>query len=249
MVAEGTGAKLNRLLIRYVVGKSRETSYDLPGLGFTYGNKPKRTEESAGNIIFSWVAGEKSKKKKKGKDIIYENRMANINGCINTKQANEWRDAYRARKEAKEAKRRELLLKIQADEMLGVEVKKEDKEAVEEGPKKPWEGDICFGSISVPSEPVGKLLIGLGNVEDPTYADLSGQQPLGVCRNQGPLFQICFTKTAGKSPSRKTDLNCPNSKISTSLFELMATFVAAMPLFIQNVNVNSCTIIFTNNIL
>ena len=47
MVAEGTGAKLNRLLIRYVVGKSRETSYDLPGLGFTYGNKPKRKEESA----------------------------------------------------------------------------------------------------------------------------------------------------------------------------------------------------------
>ena len=179
MVAEGTGAKLNRLLIRYVVGKSRETSYDLPGLGFTYGNKPKRKEESAGNIIFSWVAGEKSKKKKKGKDIIYENRMANINGCINTKQANEWRDAYRARKEAKEAKRRELLLKIQADEMLGVEVKKEDKEAVEEGPKKPWEGDICFGSISVPSEPVGKLLIGLGNVEDPTYADLSGQTAAG----------------------------------------------------------------------
>ena len=63
--------------------------------------------------------------------------------------------------------------------MLGVEVKKEDKEAVEEGPKKPWEGDICFGSISVPSEPVGKLLIGVGNVEDPTYADLSGQTAAG----------------------------------------------------------------------
>ena len=179
MVAEGNGAKLNRLLIRYVVGKSRDTSYDLPGLSFTYGNKPQRSEEPAGNIIFSWVAGEKSKKKKKGKDIIYENRMANINGCINTKQANEWRDAYRARKEAKEAKRREMLLKIEADESLGIAVKKEDKEAVQEGPKKPWEGDICFGSISIPSEAVGTLLVGVGNVKDSTYADLSGQTAAG----------------------------------------------------------------------
>ena len=179
MVAEGNGAKLNRLLIKYVVGKSRDTSYDLPGLSFTYGNKPKRTEEPAGNIIFSWVAGEKSKKKKKGKDIIYENRMANINGCINTKQANEWRDAYRARKEEKEAKRREMMLKIEADESLGIAVKKEELEAVQEGPKKPWEGDICFGSISVPSEPVGKLLAGMGIVPDSTYADLSGQTAAG----------------------------------------------------------------------
>lgn len=179
MVAEGNGAKLNRLLIKYVVGKSRDTSYDLPGLSFTYGNKPKRNEESAGNIIFSWVAGEKSKKKKKGKDIIYENRMANINGCINTKQANEWRDAYRARKEEKEAKRREMMLKIEADESLGIAVKKEELEAVQEGPKKPWDGDTCFGSISIPSEPVGKLLVGMGNVADTTYADLSGQTAAG----------------------------------------------------------------------
>ena len=88
--SEGNGAKLNRLLIRYVVGKSRGTSYDLPGEDFTYGIPgASGAGEPAGKIIFSMPVVEKKKKKiKEGKNIIYENRRANMAGCINTKQAN-----------------------------------------------------------------------------------------------------------------------------------------------------------------
>ena len=82
-------------------------------------------------------------------------------------------------------------------------MKKEDKEAVEEGPKKPWEGDICFGSISVPSEPVGKWLIGLGNVEDPTYADLSGQTAAGRLKPRSTNSVDLLYKNSRKKPSRK----------------------------------------------
>ena len=59
--------------------------------------------------------------------------MANINGCINTKQANEWRDAYRARKGGKKQNVRNVVKKIEADESLEIAVKKEDIEAVQEG--------------------------------------------------------------------------------------------------------------------
>lgn len=175
--SEGNGAKLNRLLIRYVVGKSRETSYDLPGRDFTYGVPGGAGTEPAGKIIFSMPVREKAKKKvKEGKNIIYENRRANMAGCINTKQANEWRDNYRAKKAARMKKARETLLAAQADQSLGLPA---SEEVEEEPAKKPWAEDQCFGRVSLPSESVGKLMVGLGVVEDKTYADLSGQTSAG----------------------------------------------------------------------
>ena len=174
--SEGNGAKLNRLLIRYTVGKSRGTSYDLPGKGFIYG-VPGAGGEPAGKIIFSMPTREKSGKKiKEGKNIIYENRQANMAGCINTKQANEWRDKYRARKAAKIKKQQEALLAMQSAESLGIEA---NEDVQEEHEKKRWAQGQCFGRVSLPSEPVGAILIGLGVIEDPIYADLSGQTSAG----------------------------------------------------------------------
>ena len=71
-VSEGNGAKLNRLLIRYTVGKSRGTSYDLPGEDFTYGVPGGGNDaEPAGKIIFSMPVPQKQAKKEvKLKDII-----------------------------------------------------------------------------------------------------------------------------------------------------------------------------------
>ena len=97
-------------------------------------------------------------------------------GCINTKQANEWRDKYRAKKAAKIKKQQETRLAMKSTESLGIEV---NEDVTEETEKKPWAQDQCFGQVSLPSEPVGAILIGLGVVEDPVYADLSGQTSAG----------------------------------------------------------------------
>ena len=176
-VSEGNGAKLNRLLIRYTVGKSRDTSYDLPGEDFTYGVPGGGgTAEPAGKIIFSMpVAQKQAKKEVKMKDIIYENRMANVAGCINTKQANEWRDNYRAKKAVRAKIAKDKFLKLQADEALGLDT---EQPSMDE-PKRPWGENACFGKVSEPSETVGNLMIGMGVIEDPVYADLSGQTAAG----------------------------------------------------------------------
>lgn len=202
--SEGNGTKLNRLLIRYIVGKSRNTSYDLPGHDFTYGVPGASGVEPAGKIIFSMPVREKAKKKvEEGKNIIYENRRANMAGCINTKQANEWRDNYRAKKAAKMKKTREAFLATQADESLGLPTSKKDKE---EPVKKPWAEGQCFGRVSLPSESVGALMVGLGVVEDKTYADLSGQTSAGKLpkpkstKSADLMYKHSRRKPSGKVP-------------------------------------------------
>lgn len=202
--SEGNGAKLNRLLIRYVVGKSRNTSYDLPGQDFTYGVPGASTAEPAGKIIFSMPVREKARKKiEEGKNIIYENRRANMAGCINTKQANEWRDNYRAKKAAKMKKAREAFLAAQADESLGLP---SSEEVTEEPVKKPWSKDQCFGRVSLPSESVGNLMAGIGVIEDSTYADLSGQTSAGKLpkpkstKSADLMYKHSRRKPSGKVP-------------------------------------------------
>jgi|EP00949_MAST-11_sp_MAST-11-sp1_P004847 hypothetical protein len=170
----GDGAKLNRLLIRYVIGTTRDTSYNLPGRDFIFGKPGNDKAESAGDVIFDWKVGKRSKKKREGTNIIYENKQANIAGCLTVKQANQWRDNYRAEKAirlkklAEETKRKEA-----AGEVTKVVV----GENGEVRKKMPWEeNDLAFGKLSKPSEPTSTLLSSeFAKDAEPRYTNVSGQ--------------------------------------------------------------------------
>ena len=195
MESEGNGSRLNRLLLRYQVGCTRNTSYDLPGNGTVFGRagRGEGATVTAGDAIQTWVASKPSLSNEAGVDIIYENKHANIAGCLTVKQANEWRTEYRKRKaisdRQKQAKREEAARRAGAGPaVVMVSCMREAQEQVVNctvgtmgpGPKDGWDRANVFGKVSKPSEPVGTLLSSeFASQPDAAYADVSGQTKAG----------------------------------------------------------------------
>tara|TARA_B100000780_G_C21046067_1_gene419905 strand:- start:105 stop:1082 length:978 start_codon:yes stop_codon:yes gene_type:complete len=194
--AEGNGSRLNRLLLRYQVGATRNTSYDLPGSATVFGRPGANPDETvtAADAIATWVASKPSQSQENGVDIIYENKHANIAGCLTVKQANEWRAQYRKKKAVSD---REKQKKIEAKaaragggskDVVMMSAMRESQQQVEtctvgtmgSGPKEGWDRANVFGKVSKPSEPLGTLLSSeFAAQPDPAYADVSGQTKAG----------------------------------------------------------------------
>ena len=194
--AEGNGSRLNRLLLRYQVGATRNTSYDLPGSATVFGRPGSKKSETvtAADAIQTWVASKPSSSQENGVDIIYENKHANIAGCLTVKQANEWRAQYRKKKAVTD---REKQKKIEAEaaragggssDVIMMSAMREAQEQVVNctvgslgsGPKSGWDRANVFGKVSKPSEPLGTLLSSeFAAQPDPAYADVSGQTKAG----------------------------------------------------------------------
>ena len=194
--AEGNGSRLNRLLLRYQVGSTRNTSYDLPGSATVFGRPGANPEETvtAADAIQKWVASKPSSSQENGVDIIYENKHANIAGCLTVKQANEWRTQYR-KKKAVQDRNRQKKKEDQAaraggtaKDVVMMSAMRESQQQVMtctvgtqgSGPKDGWDRANVFGKVSKPSEPIGTLLSSeFAAQPDPAYADVSGQTKAG----------------------------------------------------------------------
>lgn len=227
--AEGHGARLNRLLLRYQVGCSRNTSYNLPGAATIFG-KPGRTDGvGAAEAIQKWVASKPSEEKKGGVDIIYENKHANIAGCLTVKQANKWRTEYRKRKHEADQRRQKRKMAEAAAAGSGVvegQIFMSSMRAANEqinqplgaGPgeiKHPWDRSHTFGKLSKPSEPVGALLTsGYPTGPDPSYVDVSGQTKAGRLPKPRPTNSSTLLT---KSSHQKLK---PRQKDPSNLFKL-----------------------------
>ena len=196
MEAEGNGSRLNRLLLRYQVGATRNTSYDLPGNGTTFGRgKPEGPVVTAGDAIQKWVASKPSQSQDAGVDIIYENKHANIAGCLTVKQANAWRTEYRkkkavADKQMQKKKEERAARAGGGSKEIMLSTMREAQEQVlkctvgntgEDGePVDPWDRSHVFGRVSKPSEPVTTLLTSEFSAQpEAAYADVSGQTKAG----------------------------------------------------------------------
>jgi len=194
--AEGNGSRLNRLLLRYQVGATRNTSYDLPGSATVFGRPGanKETTVTAADAIQKWVASKPSSSHESGVDIIYENKHANIAGCLTVKQANEWRTQYRKKKvikdRGKQRRKEEEAARAggTSSDMVMQSALREAQEQVlkctvgtmGDGPKEGWDRANVFGKVSKPSEPLGTLLSSeFAAQPDPAYADVSGQTKAG----------------------------------------------------------------------
>ena len=229
MEAEGNGSRLNRLLLRYQVGCTRNTSYDLPGNATIFGRVAGGKEEpvTAGDAIQTWVASKPSLSHESGVDIIYENKHANIAGCLTVKQANEWRTEYRKKKaisdRVKQAKREEAARRAGAGPAVTmVSCMREAQEQVVNctvgtvgaGPKEGWDRANVFGKVSKPSEPVGTLLSSeFAAQPDPAYADVSGQTKAGRLPKPRPTNSSeLLTKASGVKLAKKS--NKPLFKLS-----------------------------------
>ena len=220
MEAEGNGSRLNRLLLRYQVGCTRNTSYDLPGSATIFGRgRGKETVITAGDAIQTWVASKPSLSHESGVDIIYENKHANIAGCLTVKQANEWRTEYRKKKaisdRAKQAKREESARRAGAGPAVTMmSTMREAQEQVVHctvgsigaGPKDGWDRANVFGKVSKPSEPVGTLLSSeFAAQPDPAYADVSGQTKAGRLPKPRPTNSSeLLTKSSGVKLAKKS---------------------------------------------
>jgi hypothetical protein len=228
MEAEGNGSRLNRLLLRYQVGRTRNTSYDLPGNATIFGRgRGKEKAVTAGDAIQTWVASKPSLSHESGVDIIYENKHANIAGCLTVKQANEWRTEYRKKKaitdRVKQAKREEAARRAGAGPAVTmVSTLREAQEqvvnctvgSVGAGPKDGWDRANVFGKVSKPSEPVGTLLSSeFAAQPDPAYADVSGQTKAGRLPKPRPTNSSeLLTKSSGVKLAKKS--NKPLFKLS-----------------------------------
>lgn len=215
--AEGNGSRLNRLLLRYQVGATRNTSYDLPGSATVYGRPGSKKSETvtAADAIQTWVASKPSSSQENGVDIIYENKHANIAGCLTVKQANAWRTEYRKKKAVTD---REKQIKIEEEAAragggeTNVIMRSAMREAQEQvvnctvgtlgdGKKSGWDRANVFGKVSKPSEPIGTLLSSeFAAQPDPAYADVSGQTKAGRLPKPRATNNYEFLK---KSSARK----------------------------------------------
>jgi hypothetical protein len=210
--AEGNGSRLNRLLLRYQVGATRNTSYDLPGSATVFGRPAASSGErtvTAADAIQKWVASKPSLSQEHGVDIIYENKHANIAGCLTVKQANEWRTEYRKKKAIADREKQKKIEEKAARAGGGntnIIMRSAMREAQEqiinctvgtEGPepKSGWDRANVFGKVSKPSEPIGTLLSSeFAAQPDPAYVDVSGQTKAGRLPKPRPTNNFEFLK-------------------------------------------------------
>mmetsp|Transcript_9476 Transcript_9476/g.8480 ORF Transcript_9476/g.8480 Transcript_9476/m.8480 type:complete len:221 (+) Transcript_9476:29-691(+) len=83
-----------RPMVKDRVGCVRSSTYNLPSQDHTYGLKLTQDEETAGQIISSWVTANPSLHKEMGKKIIYSNILALKHGCLNAKSMREYSLAH-----------------------------------------------------------------------------------------------------------------------------------------------------------
>jgi hypothetical protein len=149
--ANFAGAQLNRLLVKDQLGKSRTTSYELPGDNFTYGVKTTWSAESAGDVALNWKAGSLSKTGQGKRNIIAENKacvqagMCSVKGWQEARESNKRFEKYRTGQRA-------------------------SRQTNPYGNQ-----NLCYGKISDASPAVSKVMQVAEKRENYNYPDLSGK--------------------------------------------------------------------------
>lgn len=89
-----TNSKFNRLMVKPVLGRSKHSSYDLPGKYHTYGAKCPRDSESAKDIILTWKPFKQENNKDDRKiNILKMNKRAIRDKHISPKDITEYNRA------------------------------------------------------------------------------------------------------------------------------------------------------------
>jgi hypothetical protein len=149
--ANFAGAQLNRLLVKDQLGKSKTTSYELPGENFTYGVGTKWGEESAGDVALTWVAGNQSKMARGKRNIIAENKAVVQSGQCSSKG---WQEAREGNKRYEKFR-------------TGQRASRRTNPYSSKG--------LCYGKVSEESPAVAKVLATNVMPENYNYPDLSGK--------------------------------------------------------------------------
>lgn len=77
--------KVNTLLVRPQLGKSKATCYDLPGDEFVYGQQDMIVEAGAAGSVNNWVDHSPNPGPVPHRDFVRLNTFASMNGCTNSK--------------------------------------------------------------------------------------------------------------------------------------------------------------------
>jgi len=88
-------SKLNRLIVKPVIGRSRHSSYDLPGKYHRYGAKCPRDDESAKDVILTWVPFKQDKNHDERElNIVKMNKRAIRDKHLTPKEITEYNRAH-----------------------------------------------------------------------------------------------------------------------------------------------------------
>lgn len=74
---------MNRLLLKYPLGKGRRSGYDLPPQNHVYGKMVPPDPEGAGKVVNGWTLSAPSPDPKQCKDLVTLNKLATMGGCTN----------------------------------------------------------------------------------------------------------------------------------------------------------------------
>jgi len=85
-VLAGNNSKYNRLMVKPVIGRSKTSSYDLPGGYHTYGQKVERDQEGSKEVILTWKPFKAKKTEEKNLNIVKMNKRAIQNNCLTAQQ-------------------------------------------------------------------------------------------------------------------------------------------------------------------
>eukprot|EP00944_MAST-04C_sp_MAST-4C-sp1_P000401 g401.t1 len=198
--ANFSGASLNKMLIKDQLGKSRTTSYELPGQQFTYGIKTQWGQESAGAVALTWKAGNLSKQGRGKRNIVAENKACVQAGACSTKgwqQAREQNKRYSKVRTGQKASRK----------------------------TNPYSSkNLTYGKNSEASPAVSKVLATNEANENFNYADLKGKRIPGRIPKPRPTHSSDLlaaraqnkSNQASKEPFKLTKFKKITSKINSN---------------------------------
>lgn len=93
-ISRTADSKFNRLIMKSQLGRSKHSSYNLPGKYHTYGAKVPRNEEGAKEVVLTWVPFEKKGGDEKSMNIMKMNKRAIKNKQVKVKEMIEYNRAH-----------------------------------------------------------------------------------------------------------------------------------------------------------
>lgn len=80
------GGKVNKLLVKDMVGRTRKSGYDLPPEGHRFGKVLTRDPEGAGDVVLHWKGGKLSNPPAPPRNMLAMNAAAAAAGCTTAKE-------------------------------------------------------------------------------------------------------------------------------------------------------------------